>query len=101
MQLDRKPDLFSVPKVNCLQSRFGRSAGLRRHGPIFLRHFFFFVHAGELQKRKEVTHTVTLHEIDVINSRTQGFLALFSGELHTQVLFFNLEILKNLLFYIQ
>ncbi len=35
---------------------------------------------GELQKRKEVTHTVTLHEIDVINSRTQGFLALFSGD---------------------
>lgn len=25
-------------------------------------------------------HTVTLHEIDVINSRTQGFLALFSGD---------------------
>lgn len=24
-------------------------------------------------------HTVTLHEIDVINSRTHGFLALFSG----------------------
>jgi DNA helicase TIP49 (TBP-interacting protein) len=36
---------------------------------------------GELQKRKEVVHTVTLHEIDVINSRTQGFLALFSGVL--------------------
>ena len=35
---------------------------------------------GELQKRKEVVHTVSLHEIDVINSRTQGFLALFSGE---------------------
>merc|ERR1712080_14442 len=28
----------------------------------------------------EVVHTVTLHEIDVINSRTQGFLALFSGD---------------------
>jgi RuvB-like protein 2 len=27
-----------------------------------------------------VVHTVSLHEIDVINSRTQGFLALFSGE---------------------
>ena len=39
-----------------------------------------FIYVGELQKRKEVTHTVTLHEIDVINSRTQGFLALFSGE---------------------
>jgi RuvB-like protein 2 len=36
---------------------------------------------GELQKRKEVVHTVTLHEIDVINSRTQGFLALFSGDI--------------------
>ena len=35
---------------------------------------------GELQKRKEVVHTVSLHEIDVINSRTQGFLALFAGD---------------------
>jgi len=35
---------------------------------------------GELQRRREVVHTVTLHEIDVINSRTQGFLALFSGD---------------------
>lgn len=34
---------------------------------------------GELHKRKEVVHTVSLHEIDVINSRNQGFLALFSG----------------------
>ena len=32
------------------------------------------------KKRKEVVHTVTLHEIDVINSRQQGFLALFSGD---------------------
>ena len=35
---------------------------------------------GELQQRKETVHTVSLHEIDVINSRTQGFLALFSGD---------------------
>lgn len=35
---------------------------------------------GELQKRKEVTHTISLHEIDVINSRQQGFLALFAGD---------------------
>jgi len=34
---------------------------------------------GEFQKRKEITHTITLHDIDVINSRAQGFLALFSG----------------------
>lgn len=35
---------------------------------------------GELQKRKEVVHVVTLHDIDVINSRSQGFLALFAGD---------------------
>lgn len=35
---------------------------------------------GELQTRKEVVHTVSLHEIDVINSKTQGFLALFAGD---------------------
>lgn len=35
---------------------------------------------GEIQKRREVVHTVSLHEIDVINSRTQGFMALFAGE---------------------
>lgn len=35
---------------------------------------------GELQKRREIVHTVTLHDIDVINSRSQGFLALFSGD---------------------
>jgi RuvB-like protein 2 len=56
------------------------SSGLRRHRTIFLHHSYS-IYVGELQKRKEVTHTVTLHEIDVINSRTQGFLALFSGEL--------------------
>lgn len=38
--------------------------------------------SGELQRRKEVVHTVTLHEIDVINSRAQGFLALFTGTIH-------------------
>lgn len=32
---------------------------------------------GELQKRKEVVHVVTLHEIDVINSRTQVCVHVF------------------------
>merc|ERR1712014_56508 len=41
-----------------------------------------FIHCpeGELQKRKEVVHVISLHEIDVINSRNQGFSALFSGD---------------------
>lgn len=47
---------------------------------MFLQTKFVQCPEGELQKRKEVVHTVTLHEIDVINSRTQGFLALFSGK---------------------
>lgn len=42
-----------------------------------------FIHCpeGEIQKRKEMVHTVTLHDIDVINSRAQGFMALFSGDI--------------------
>ncbi|KAH0789565.1 RuvB-like 2 [Histomonas meleagridis] len=41
-----------------------------------------FVHTpdGELKTKKETVHTLTLHEIDVVNSRNQGFLALFSGD---------------------
>ena len=35
---------------------------------------------GELQDRKEVAHNIALHEVDVINSRQQGFLALFTGD---------------------
>ena len=35
---------------------------------------------GEIQKKKEVVHTVTFHEIHVINSRQKGFLALFNGD---------------------
>lgn len=38
---------------------------------------------GELQRRKEVVHTVSMHEIDVINSRSHGFLALFAGDTGT------------------
>merc|ERR1712166_1200160 len=35
---------------------------------------------GEIQKHKKIEQTITLHEIDVINSRPQGFLTLFSGD---------------------
>jgi len=35
---------------------------------------------GEVQQRREVVHKVSLHDIDVINSRAQGFLALFTGD---------------------
>ena len=50
------------------------------HLGTFLQTKFVQCPEGEVQKRKEVVHTVSLHEIDVINSRTQGFLALFAGD---------------------
>lgn len=67
----------SSGKITKLGRSFARANDYDAMGPS-LR----YVHTpkGELQKRKEVVHTVTLHEIDVINSRTQGFLALFAGD---------------------
>ena len=36
--------------------------------------------SGELQQSKEVNYHASLHDIDVINSRTEGFTALFAGD---------------------
>ena len=33
-----------------------------------------------IHSNDQVVHVVSLHEIDVINSRSQGFLALFAGD---------------------
>uniref|UniRef100_A0A0N8DWN2 RuvB-like helicase n=1 Tax=Daphnia magna TaxID=35525 RepID=A0A0N8DWN2_9CRUS len=74
-------DVITIDKATGKISKLGRSFTRARDydatGP---QTRFVQCPEGELQKRKEVTHTVTLHEIDVINSRTQGFLALFSGD---------------------
>lgn len=35
---------------------------------------------GEINKRREVVHAFSLHEIDVVNNRSQGFKDLFSGD---------------------
>ncbi len=35
---------------------------------------------GEIRNRREIVHTVSLHERDDINSRMQGFLAFFAGD---------------------
>jgi len=64
-------------KISKLGRSFARSSDYDAMGP---QTRFVQCPEGELQKRKEVVHTVTLHEIDVINSRTQGFLALFAGD---------------------
>ncbi|CAH0772161.1 unnamed protein product [Bemisia tabaci] len=74
-------DVITIDKATGKISRLGRSFTRARDydatGP---QTRFVQCPEGELQKRKEVVHTVSLHEIDVINSRTHGFLALFSGD---------------------
>ena len=64
-------------KISKLGRSFTRSRDYDAMGPATR---FVQCPEGELQKRKEVVHVVSLHEIDVINSRSQGFLALFSGD---------------------
>ena len=74
-------DVITIDKASGKITRLGRSFSRSRDydamGP---QTRFVQCPEGELQKRKEVVHTVSLHEIDVINSRQQGFLALFAGD---------------------
>lgn len=74
-------DIISIDKSSGKISKLGRSyAKSRDYDAMGADTKFLQCPDGDLQRRKEVTHTVSLHEIDVINSRTQGFLALFSGD---------------------
>jgi len=74
-------DVITIDKASGKISKLGRSfARASDYDAMGPQTRFVQCPEGELQKRKEVVHTVTLHEIDVINSRTQGFLALFSGD---------------------
>ncbi|XP_071956791.1 ruvB-like 2 [Antedon mediterranea] len=74
-------DIITIDKATGKISKLGRSfTRARDYDAMGPQTKFVQCPEGELQKRKEVVHTVTLHEIDVINSRTQGFLALFSGD---------------------
>jgi len=82
-------DVITIDKASGRIGKLGRSfARSRDYDAMGPSTKFVQCPEGELQKRKEVVHVVTLHEIDVINSRTQGFLALFSGdtgEIRTEV----------------
>ncbi|XP_063702126.1 LOW QUALITY PROTEIN: ruvB-like helicase 2 [Culicoides brevitarsis] len=74
-------DVITIDKASGKVSKLGRSfTRARDYDATGAQTRFVQCPDGELQKRKEVVHTVTLHEIDVINSRTHGFLALFSGD---------------------
>eukprot|EP00911_Craspedida_sp_UC1_P002752 UC1_evm4s2017 len=74
-------DVVTIDKSSTKITVIGRSfAHAREYDAMGPQTKFVQTPEGELQKQKEVVHTVSLHEIDVINSRTQGFLALFSGD---------------------
>jgi len=74
-------DVVAIDKASGKITKLGRSfARSRDYDAMGPSTKFVQCPEGELQKRKEVVHVVTLHEIDVINSRTQGFLALFAGD---------------------
>ncbi|VYS71730.1 unnamed protein product [Arabidopsis thaliana] len=74
-------DVIAIDKATGKITKLGRSFSRSRdYDAMGAQTNFVQCPEGELQKRKEVVHCVTLHEIDVINSRTQGFLALFTGD---------------------
>jgi RuvB-like protein 2 len=65
-------DIIAVDKANGRVNRIGRSfARSQDYDAMGPSTRFVQCPEGELQKRKEVVHVVTLHEIDVINSRSQ------------------------------
>jgi len=74
-------DVITIDKatgrISVLGRSFTRSRDYDAMGPSTK---FVQCPEGELQKRKEVVHVVSMHEVDVINSRQQGFLALFAGD---------------------
>lgn len=74
-------DIIQIDKASGKINKLGRSH-TRTHDYEVMPPGVSFVNCpeGELQRRHEVVHKVTLHEIDVINSRAQGFLALFTGD---------------------
>lgn len=71
-------DVISLDKASGKITKLGRSYSRSRDydamGPDTK---FVQCPEGELQQRREIVHTVSLHEIDVINSRTQGFWHYF------------------------
>ncbi|KAJ3716215.1 TIP49-domain-containing protein [Lentinula raphanica] len=74
-------DIISITKSSGRITKLGRSFSHSRDFSLLSPSTTFIpTPSGEILTRRTVTHTVSLHEIDIINSRTQGFLALFAGD---------------------
>lgn len=74
-------DIISIIKSSGRITKLGRSFSHSRDFSLLSPSTTFLpTPSGEILTRRTTTHTVSLHEIDIINSRTQGFLALFAGD---------------------
>ncbi|KAF8404861.1 hypothetical protein HHK36_009751 [Tetracentron sinense] len=83
-------DVIAIDKASGKITKLGRSfARSRDYDAVGPQTKFVQCPDGELQKRKEVVHCVTLHEIDVINS--SGSMRLFYGVERSMRLFYGVE----------
>ena len=74
-------DIISIDKSTGKIKNLGRSFAVKKNDhPVHSDTNYITCPNGEIQNHKIVTQTVSLHEIDVLNSRPQGYLALFSGD---------------------
>jgi RuvB-like protein 2 len=74
-------DVVSIDRANGRVTKLGRSyARARDYDAMGPEVRFVACPEGELIRKVENVNVVSLHDIDIVNSRTQGFLALFSGD---------------------
>jgi RuvB-like protein 2 len=74
-------DVIRIDKGSGKITKLGRSFSRSRdYDAVSSSTKFVSTPEGELLKRQTIEHVVSLHEMDVINSRQQGFLALFAGD---------------------
>uniref|UniRef100_A0A8D3EBT2 RuvB-like helicase n=1 Tax=Scophthalmus maximus TaxID=52904 RepID=A0A8D3EBT2_SCOMX len=79
-------DVITIDKATGKISKLGRSfTRARDYDAMGSQTQFVQCPEGELQKRKEVVHTVSLHEIDVINSRTQEIKSEVREQINAKV----------------
>ncbi|KAH7728219.1 AAA family ATPase Rvb2 [Aphelenchoides avenae] len=74
-------DVVQVDKGSGRISKLGRSISKTGdYDAVGAQMKFVACPSGEIQKRVESVQTISLHDIDVINSRSHGYIAVFSGD---------------------
>ena len=74
-------DIITIDKSTGKINKLGRSFAVKKDDdPVDAYTNYMNVPNGELEKPRKVTNTVSLHDIDVLNSSPQGPLALFAGD---------------------